>query len=210
MIDNYKLLYPGHWFQFNKTGPEPEYKISYSSKYDTYETNYAMSDLRFSLIKRNVSYFSSVCDFGYGNGAFLQYCNHNNIVTYGYDISDYPVPDETIRINDPLNIEVDVMTFYDSLEHIDNHDLTSFLSALKIKYIVISVPWCHEHLGSEYFRTWKHRRENEHFHHFDVHGILNLLHRSGYKQMYVGNDEDKVRKPVNEHPNILTVIAEKH
>jgi hypothetical protein len=55
--------------------------------------------------------------------------------------------------------------------------------------------------------NWKHRRENEHLHHFDSHGLANLLNSSDYKVLYLGNCEDVVRTPVDGLPNILTVIA---
>jgi hypothetical protein len=57
--------------------------------------------------------------------------------------------------------------------------------------------------------NWKHRRENEHLHHFDSHGLVKLLQLSNYKILYLGNDEDVVRTPVDNLPNILTVIARK-
>ena len=63
--------------------------------------------------------------------------------------------------------------------------------------------------GSEWFTTWKHRKPNEHFHHFDVHGLVGLLTDSGYKIVHVGNEEDGIRRPVDSLPNILTVVATK-
>ena len=210
MITNYEKVNSGHWYQTNLTGPAQTYNFEYSkSRYDTYSTNDIMSKLRYELIISNIGEFDSICDFGYGNGSFLKYCENQKKVTYGYDISDYPVPEKTIKINDPTKVKVDVYTFYDSLEHIREKNLVSFLKSLKAKNLVISVPWCHEYLGEEYFTKWKHRRENEHFHHFDLHGLLKLINDSNYNLVYVGNDEDKIRKSIDEHPNILTMIASK-
>ena len=139
----------------------------------------------------------------------MKHCATQGKDVYGYDISDYTVPTGTKRTVIPDSLEVDVMTFYDSIEHINQRNLVKFLKSKKAKHFVISVPWFHESLGPEWFRTWKHRRENEHIHHFDSAGLINLLIQSNCKIRYVGNAEDAVRTPVDNYPNILTVIASK-
>lgn len=210
MIENYIQLAPGHWMQKTVTGPIPNYSASYSqNSYDTYGTNDAMSELRFNLIKNTIGDFTSICDFGYGNGSFMKYCRGQDKEVFGYDISDYPVPEGTNKIEDPDSCCVDVMTFFDSIEHLPYINLDMTLKNKKVKHLVISVPWFHESLGTEWFRNWKHRRENEHFHHFDSNGLINLLVQTGCKIRYVGNAEDTVRTPVDNYPNILTVIASK-
>jgi hypothetical protein len=210
MIENYKKLAEGHWFQSVQTGASPDYKSDYSkNSYDTYGTNDVMSELRYNLIRNTIGNFDSICDYGYGNGAFMKHCVRQNKDVYGYDISDYPTPLGSIRTVIPDSLEVDVMTFFDSIEHLNQRNLVKFLKTKKVKHLVISVPWFHESLGSEWFRTWKHRRENEHFHHFDSSGLINLLIASNYKIQFVGNPEDVVRIPVDNYPNILTVIASK-
>ncbi len=198
----------GYLYQDKMTGPIPDYSSSYSKqRYDTYTTNDRMSELRFNLLTKVIKNFSSVTDFGYGNGAFLQHCVKNGKTTYGFDISDYPTPVGSLKIDNVNDYEVDVVTFYDSLEHLPEMELVPFLRGLKTKYVCISVPWYHEEQGNEWFMNWKHRRENEHLHHFDSHGLANLLNSSDYKVLYLGNCEDVVRTPVDGLPNILTVIA---
>jgi len=206
----YKKMFSGYLFQYEMTGPAPDYSATYSKqRYDTYTTNDRMSELRFNLLTKTIKTFNTLTDFGYGNGAFLNHCDKNGKITYGYDISNYPTPLGTLKINNVNDYQVDVMTFYDSLEHLPQNELTEFLKNLKTKYICISVPWYHEDQGADWFLKWKHRRENEHLHHFDSHGLINLLILSGYKVLYLGNDEDQVRTPVDDLPNILTVIARK-
>jgi hypothetical protein len=210
VIEGYVQLSPGHWHQKVITGPVPTYKSDYSkNSYDVYNTTDKMSELRYNLVEGCVGEFSSICDFGYGNGSFLKYCNEQGKITYGYDVSDYPVPKGTQRIENIDYYPVDVMTFFDSLEHLPQADLLSFLKNKPVKHICISVPWFHESLGGHWFRNWKHRRENEHFHHFDSNGLINLVIQAGYKVIHVGNHEDLIRKPVDNYPNILTVIASK-
>ena len=95
-------------------------------------------------------------------------------------------------------------------EHIEDVDLVTFLNNKKSKYFVISLPWFHEFLGSEWFETWKHRKPNEHFHHFDCNGLIKLLSDVGCQILHVGNDEDRIRTPFSDLPNILTIVAKKN
>lgn len=213
MIDNYEKISYGHWYQRTPTGPGPDYSKVYSqTRYDTYATTDKMSELRFNLLERKLSKFDSICDFGYGNGSFLRYCEQTKKIKniFGYDISDYPIPDGVFKINEPTDVEVDVMTFFDSIEHLLQRDLTIFINKLKLKHICISVPWMHESEGPNFFRSWKHRRENEHIHHFDCHGLIGLLLSCNFKIIHVGNDEDAIRTPYSNLPNILTVIGTKN
>jgi hypothetical protein len=210
MNDNYYKLDNGYVQQVKMTGPMPDYSATYSKqRYDTYTTNDRMSELRFNLLTKVIKSFNTITDFGYGNGAFLNHCDKNGKITHGYDISDYPTPPGTLKIKNVNDYEVDVVTFFDSIEHLPEKSLRTFLNNLRTKYVCISVPWYHEEQGDEWFMNWKHRRENEHLHHFDSHGLVRLLTISKYKILYLGNDEDAVRTPVSDLPNILTVIAKK-
>jgi hypothetical protein len=208
MNEIYKQVRPGHLFQYKLTGTPPDYSSSYSKvRYDTYKTNDAMSELRYNVIKNAIGEFTSVLDFGYGNGAFLKHCESHKISTFGYDISDYPVPTNTIKVDDPDLVKVDVATFFDSMEHLLQEDLISFLQNKRCDHFCISVPWYHASMDDKWFKDWKHRRENEHIHHFDAHGLIGLLMDVGCKIVYVGNPEDKIRTPSSNLPNILTVIG---
>jgi len=208
MLDNYVKLRPGHYFQMFRTGPGPSYNNDYISYYNRIP-GIAMSKLRYNRIKSVIGNFSSVCDFGYGNGDFLSYCTEQNHSCFGYDISKYPTPPGVQFVNSIDDVSVDLFTFFDSIEHIHNSDLVSFLLGIHTKYFCISLPHMHEEMGAEWFKTWKHRKPNEHFHHFDIHGLTKLLEDAGCDVLYVGNDEDEIRKPVDSLTNILTVIAKK-
>lgn len=208
MIDNYQKLRPGHWHQIERTGPGPVYSTEYMNYYDRIPSD-AMSKIRYDVIRNHIGDFKSICDVGYGNGAFLRFCNYHMHDAYGYDISDYPCPEGVTRVNDIDSLQVDVMTFFDSLEHVEDSDLVTFLNNKKANHFVISAPWFHEFLGPEYFAKWKHRKPNEHFHHFDLHGLIGLLTDADCEILHVGNEEDKIRKPVDMWPNILTVVAKR-
>lgn len=211
IIENYTKLADGHWYQKTLTDSIPDYNVDYSAIYDTYFLTDELSKLRYDNIVQTIGEFNSICDFGYGNGSFLNYCYSKNKKCFGYDISGYPLQQGIQQINEQqLNSqEFDVLTFFDSIEHIQNSDLLSFLNNKKAQHFCISVPWFHEQLGQDWFCNWKHRRENEHLHHFDSSGLIKLLVDCGCQIKYVGNYEDKIRVPVSNYPNILTVIASK-
>jgi len=209
MKENYRFLRAGHLYQTEVTGIGPQYSIEYCNYYNNIPSD-AMSEIRYNIVKQYVKEFDSICDFGYGNGAFIRYCQSKGHTSHAYDISDYPVPEGVHSVSDIDNLEVDVMTFFDSIEHIVEEDLVSFLNNKKAKYFVISVPWFHEFLGVGSFKNWKHRKPNEHFHHFDVHGLVGLLTDANCSIIHIGNEEDQIRKPVDMWPNILTVVAKKN
>lgn len=208
MIENYEMIEPGHWFQNKPTGELMKYDAKYIQYYT--EMKFAMSKLRYDLLEKYVS-FDSICDFGYGDGKFLEYCHLQNVSRcYGYDISNYPLPNGVKFISDIKDIDVDVTTFFDSIEHIPSPNIHEFLGLIKTKFVMISLPWMHERMGPEWFRNWKHRKENEHFHHFDAHGLFTLVYKAGFTPLHICNHEDEIRKSVSHLPNILTIIAKKH
>lgn len=209
-MKNYKTIFPGYLKQIELTGQLPDYSSNYSkNRYDTYNTNESISELRYSLLDRVIKNFDSVTDFGYGNGSFMYFCSKKGKKVFGFDISDYPVPEKCQKLNHVNDVEVDVVTFFDSIEHLIDISPKEMLTYLRTKYVAISVPWYHEEQGEEWFLRWKHRRENEHIHHFDSHGLVRLVNESGYKILYLGNDEDLIRKPVDKLSNILTILAKK-
>jgi hypothetical protein len=145
---------------------------------------------------------TTVLDFGYGNGAFLKSLP-SQVLAMGYDISGVDIPG--IRIVDEL-VSADVYTFWDALEHVPD---LNFVSNLKCKIICISLPWCHFTIGGmQWFSKWKHRKPNEHLHHFDRFSLSNFMSSCGWEEIAYCNIEDRVR--VNSHAphwasNILTM-----
>lgn len=208
ITDNYVKLRPGHVFQMMKTRPGPSYDENYISYWKGMD-NLPLTKIRYDLLTKTIGKFNSILDFGYGNADFLIYCKQNGKQCYGYDITEFPLPKGISFVKNFYEKKVDVFSFFDSLEHIHQSDLVSFLQPLETKYLIISVPHYHEDLGINWFRQWKHRKPNEHFHHFDSHGLTLLLNESGYKVLYIGNDEDQIRKSADNTTNILTIIASK-
>ena len=209
MQEQYKLISEGWLFQTNLTGEIMKYDYKYSSLYDSpaYSSN-PISQIRFNYCIDNIEWFESVLDVGYGNGSFLKYCQDRNIDSYGYDISDYPVPENVTRVDD-INIEVDLVTFFDCIEHFPQEDIENILLKLKCKYLCISLPWCHFTDDLVKFENWKHRKPNEHFHHFDQRGLTTLMNKADFDVIVCGSPEDEVRKNYGKLPNILTMIGKK-
>ena len=104
--------------------------------------------------------------------------------------------------------EWDVVTFFDSLEHV--HQINEVIGGLRTKWVMISLPWCHARaLGAAWFAGWKHRKPEEHKWHFDAIGLTRFMARHQYQCLFMGNPEDEIRTPGDELPNILTGVFEK-
>lgn len=180
---------------------KPTFK-NYAETYNTYgELGKYMSYLRFGNIVGALGRLpTSLLDVGYGNGDFLRTCIDTGVKSYGYDISEYPLP-EGAEAGDIYG-EYDVITFYDSLEHFTNIE---FLYDLKCNYLVISVPECHYPENEEWFMNWKHRRPDEHLWHFNRNTLQGFL--SGYELISQSSIEDVIRKnPSQPENNILTAV----
>ena len=148
---------------------------------------------------------SSITDFGYGDGSFLRACENIIETRTGYDIIPSDVPEGCIKSN--YDGEKELLTFFDSIEHV--HDL-SFLENISANNVIISVPWCHfRKLGESWFSSWLHRKPHEHIHHFDEISLLNLMSMYGYTMLRYGNFEDCIRIPATGEFNILTAHFKK-
>lgn len=139
-----------------------------------------------------------LCDVGFGNGAFLYRCKGVIPTLYGKDISGVEVPKFVERVWN--YVPCDVITFHDVLEHIHN---LSFLQDLPCNTVVVTCPYCH-FFSAEWFDKWKHRKPNEHLHHWDRNTLTQQMGKYGWKSIAVSTHEDIIRKGKDE-PNILTM-----
>jgi len=206
MLDNYSINEDGLIYQDKK---EPFiYDVQYvKDRYDTYgELNSYISHLRLGYILGSINEpINSILDIGYGNGAFLKTCKKSIPKCYGFDITNYNVPENVTFVNDWLNQEADVVTFFDVLEHFEDPYV---IKSLKAKYVVVSVPWCH-YTSDEWFENWKHRRPNEHLWFFNQKSIHNFAISTGYKVLNYRNLEDVIRTSIGSLENILTFTLQK-
>lgn len=202
MLNNYSKNEDGLIYQIIKN--PIQYNQEYVEKrYDSYGelTNY-MSHLRLGYVSGVVKEkINSILDVGYGNGSFLQVCKKTILNCYGHDVTNYKLPDGIEFVDNWIESETDVTTFFDVIEHLDDPYI---VKNLKTKYIIISVPWCH-YESDEWFENWKHRRPNEHLWHFDEKSMKNFANSIGFELIHSSNIEDNIRGPLNNKKNILTV-----
>jgi len=190
----------------NQLNPQPYiYDSKYVSTYDT--PDYVKGDailqsLRIGfIIGAHGSTPVSISDIGYGSGAFLKACANAIPIRYGKDVTDVVV--EGVEIVDYYPSS-DVITFHDCLEHIQD---LSFISDLKCKTLVVSLPWCHFYakgpawMENEYI----HLKPNEHLHHFDKDSLTKMMDFYGWQAVSYSCHEDIVRKSKHGLPNILTM-----
>jgi hypothetical protein len=165
-----------------------------------------MSHLRLGFIQGAVpTPITSILDVGYGTGDFLKLCLKKIDQCFGNDLFSDRLPTGCKFVEDLTEHHYDIITFFDSLEHFED---ISFVKDLKCNYIAISVPWCH-YPNDEWFENWKHRRTDEHLHHFNLDSLTNFMKRSGFEILNHDNIEDIIRKPTDSLPNILTAVFRK-
>ncbi len=171
-----------------------------------------LNTIRVNYIANYCKSMNKILEVGYGGGDFLKAfrTKYPSSILYGYDIITLPAPEGVISLTSEKEIfstDVDVVCMFDVYEHISD---LSFVSKLNTKYLVLSLPYCHyRNLGLDWFSDWKHRKPNEHIHHFDDITIQRNLERFGYKKIDLRVIEDIIRKPIDSNPNILSCIFEK-
>jgi len=207
MLQNYKLT------QDNVIEQVVKHQYNYDLEYS--DTRYSIFSDRGNILNLRLGYIigsigkipESLMDVGYGNGDFLDTCKPLISELYGNDIQPaYPLNEGITFVDNITSQEVEVITFFDSLEHF--HDI-EWVKDLKCKYVIISLPWCYNGVDDEWFSTWKHRKPDEHIFHFNEKSLEAFMKRQGFKLVNYCNIEDKVRVDANLTPNILTGCFEK-
>lgn len=202
MISNYRKTQDGVIEQVERN--PFNYNIDYSdSRYSIFNDRGNILNLRLGYIIGTIGKIpESLMDVGYGNGDFQEACKGCIPVLYGNDIPPaYPLPEGVLSVEDITKQEVEVITFFDSLEHFQDIE---FVKDLKCKYVVISLPWCYGGDNDTWFENWKHRKPDEHLYHFTEKSLTAFMKRQGYSLINFCNLEDKVRVDKTLSPNILT------
>lgn len=205
MLENYNKNEDGIIYQVNR---KPfDYTGTYNEYYQKIESySWHTSYLRLGYIVGSIGRTpQSILDVGYGTGAFLKVCESEVKERYGHDISGWKVPEGCSFVEDILESEYDVITFFDSLEHMNDIE---FVKDLKCNYVCISLPWCH-YFSDEWFENWKHRKPDEHLWHFNEQSLQTFMTRMRYETINICNLEDITRKNNQPYENILTGIFRK-
>ena len=63
--------------------------------------------------------------------------------------------------------------------------------------------------SDDWFRSWKHRREDEHIFHCNDQSLINFMTECDFELVDISNFEDTIRRPVDDNKNILTGIFKK-
>jgi hypothetical protein len=190
-------------YGIHQVNPKPfTYDATYCATYDTWsykEKSDKLQALRLGfLLGVHGRVPKTLADIGYGNGAFLYACKGFIPKLYGKDISGVTLD----FIEQIWNyVPCEVVTFHDCLEHIED---LSFLYDIPCETIIISLPWCH-FPSMEWFEKWKHRKPNEHVHHFDPKTLEAMMLKYGWKVVAQSHHEDIVRVGMDSRENILTM-----
>lgn len=207
MIPNYELTQDGAIKQ--STFKPFTYDQQYSdSRYSVFNDRGNILNLRLGYVIGSIGHIPhSLMDIGYGNGDFLESCMGLIPNLYGNDVPPaYPLKNGIQFIENILEQKVEVVTFFDSLEHFPDIE---WVKDLKCKYVVISLPWCYNGLDDEWFQNWKHRKPDEHLYHFDDKSLVYFMYRMGFELINYCNIEDKIRIDKSLSPNILTACFRK-
>jgi hypothetical protein len=203
MLDNYKVDECGviHQQNFNTITYDADY---IKNSYYKYPKSLSMGYLRLGYLIGSIGHIpTSILDVGYGSGDFLKVCKEIIPECYGYDITTLPPPEGTKQVTSLTDKHYDVVTFFDVLEHFkDIYEICN----IKCNYICISLPWCH-YYSDEWFTNWKHRRPNEHLHHFNDKSLISFFKKIGFNYLNFTEIEDTIRK--GENKNILTAVFKK-
>jgi len=202
MIQNYELTQDGVIKQQTKNNYLYDKEYS-DSRYSVFNDRGNILNLRLGYIIGSIGKIpKSLMDVGYGNGDFLDSCSDFISKLYGNDIQPaYPLKDGIIFVDNITEQEVEVITFFDSLEHFDDIE---WVKNLKCQYVIISLPWCYNGLDDKWFLNWKHRKPDEHLYHFNEISLEAFMNRQGFELVNFCNIEDKIRIDKTLTPNILT------
>jgi len=183
--------------------PTVDYAGQYGARtYNTYpETT---SHLRAGLILGMLDPLRSrrlhtIVDVGYGNGSFLKVMRKAGWHVFGIDVHGVDYGIQSVGFQDDL--QYDVATFFDSLEHLP--DLDAAL-CLRVRHAIVSIPHRPSWFRQEPQR-WKHFKPGEHLHYFTKESLSALWRRAGLFLSDMNDYEDITRgRASHAEPNIMT------
>jgi hypothetical protein len=177
------------------------YDKSYLRKYERYantEIGDKINAVRIEFSKRNIKTTGArLLDFGCGSGSFVDACILDGIDAYGFDINPY----SRYCIIERLFKTYEVVTFWDSLEHISHPK--EIIEGLRPGAVFISTPSTDDYKGED-LTKWHHYYPGEHVHYFNERALRRLFATCGYEVVDMSYEESTCRTS-GRTKNILTI-----
>jgi SAM-dependent methyltransferase len=177
---------------------DKSYVLTYK-RYDEQDTGVAIKELRCMTVRKHLK-DGRVLDYGCGTGAFIGECRYHGYDAVGYDINP------NTGFCDPLVLldSYDVVTFWDSLEHVD--DPAELIMRLDAEWVFICTPSTDDCSGD--LTKWRHYKPVEHKHYFNEKSLRALLDVCGYDVVECHYDESQLRTGGGQQ-NIITIGGRK-
>lgn len=176
-------------YQKDMTQNQVAYDDAYFDKYAAYEGTVvamALNDGRCEMLGRHAAPGMSVLDIGAGCGTFVRQARDAGYNAKGFDV--IPKTVEHLReidafADDPESF--DVVTFWDSLEHIENPE--TVLGRVAPGAIVLVAMPIFDDLRN--IRASKHYRPGEHFYYMTLDGLVGWMALWGFRMLEVSDHE---------------------
>lgn len=176
------VWYPERGYGFYPVEADGVYSADYWERYrrqDRTDIGDALNSCRLSMVNRWHERNTELCDIGIGGGRFLEDCGAmlGGGLVYGYDVNptavDWLVSRK--RFADPYEREFPTLTFWDSLEHIE--DPSEILRSAR-GFVFVSLPIF---TGPEHVLRSKHFRKDEHFHYWTRASFVRYMQDLGFE-----------------------------
>jgi hypothetical protein len=130
-------------------------------------------------------YDEVVClDIGIGSGQFVEAMNHDQLHCDGVDVNPYGVEWLEEKGFGERLVKYNVMTFWDSFEHID--DPTLLLERICPTYVIMSVPIFK---SKEHVLSSRHYKPGEHLWYFTNDGLISWMETLDFEFVAMCDDE---------------------
>jgi 2-polyprenyl-3-methyl-5-hydroxy-6-metoxy-1,4-benzoquinol methylase len=218
---------------YDSTLYNANYCNEYAKRSDT-DIGRRITQQRIGLVSTFVPFEKKLLDFGCGTGAFLkEACMHWDC--RGAEANDDACTvaasnvrvtvlkqDQWMQVPDGTEQRFDVITFFDSLEHVqDIHRTFDEIYGNLLKeggIVVVTMP----ELSSLYVSTtdvaymqrefsyWRHNKPKEHLTYFTRQGLRQFMQKAGLEIVFETNQESYLRiDPTNLPNNIMTIVGRK-
>lgn len=141
---------------------------------------------RWNFVERHCHGQLKLLDWGCASGAFHK-SSTNGFQCDGYDINPHTKFDKQPN---PMK-QYDIMTFWDSLEHMPN--FARVIGIFAPKWIFLSTP--NLEVVNFDIKKWRHYRPGEHIFYFDQHSLKFIFDSFGYDIKEINYEEGALRDP---------------